>query len=321
MEALFARNLYARNLHARNLYARNLRVGRMSRHWSGAVTVLVAVALTAVGLPAPAQAATVWGGTFSYAFAENASPVLDKSTLVRFGVSEPLNAAVIHMNDEKGAFLAECSQGSECSWLANPGPGETKTYTALLRVQRDGHWVDVATRSVSVTDPGWPGNFASASADNASPVLDQSTYVRFGVSEPLNAAYIHVNDELGAIVADCSQGLECDIPSNPSPGQTKTYTARLRVYLNGQWVERSGRVFRSPIRVGRARSRRTRPIPVLYRRTLKRGSTSRRLHRRTTAIKVYVDGVLKAHATGQEMRRAAPTLRSVRNRYMWCEPT
>ena len=276
-------------------------------HIRRGIGVLAAVLLLMSVAPQPsalADTAAEWQGSFTAAYADPAVVGLDQWSAVRFVVSQPLqngvSAAWVVIRDAKGVAVTSCNSGTECVWNFNPAPGATETFTAQLSTARNGQSVVIDTAGpVSVTDIGWSGDFSYARADNPSPAVDVATYVRFGVTEPLDLAYLHVNDEMGAIVADCSQGVECVIPVNPSSGEVKTYTATLRVYLDGHWVDRSTRsvTVTDPGWTGTISPDTSNPGFV-------QANTQAWFHFTTTAppysttINVYVDGALQASCGG-----------------------
>jgi len=213
------------------------RVGRVL------IAAILIVALQAVSFGSASATTKVgWTGGFTGAYATNPTPVLNMATSVIFTVSRNLNdpsthGAEIRIFEGSGTWLKTCNTLAVCSVSSNPAPGATKTYYAQLRVWRDGVWVNYATSpTVTVTDPGWNGEFTQAYATNPMPVLNMATSVIFEVDSVLNSAEIRIFEGSGTWLKTCNTLAVCSVSSNPAPGATKTYYAQLRVWRDGVWV-------------------------------------------------------------------------------------
>jgi hypothetical protein len=169
-----------------------------------------------------------WTGSFTSSYAANPTPVLNASTGVWFTVSADLSQALVRIFDGTGSQLKQCTSGSTCSVSSNPGPGYTLTYRAELWAWRDGVLMQLATSPlVTVTDPGWTGDFTEVYAANPLSVGSASTGVFFQVTPDLSAGSMKVYDTLGTYITTCYAGPSCSISSNPAPGTSRAYYAEI----------------------------------------------------------------------------------------------
>ncbi len=177
-----------------------------------------------------------WNGVFEYATVDDASPVLGASTTVRFGVSPELKDARIQIY-RGDSYVRGCTGGSECAVGANPPSGVSETYRAKLMVVRDGEWVDYAwSDTVTVTDPGWNGEFIEETVSSSKLVSGDTATATFGIDEPLSSgALIRIVDDSGDVRVTCSAdgATSCSTSVTPAEGATVSLHAEAVVQLAG----------------------------------------------------------------------------------------
>lgn len=177
---------------------------------------------------------------FTAAYTDNPTPVLSERATIVFELEVPMNQvpSEVHITDQLGNSYGGCGAKTQhpdrCTSSVNPPPGQTMTYTAHLTAQGADGWFDVATASVTVTDPGWSGSLSVAAPTTSFHESGELVSGLFQVTRPLESALLDVYFD-GVYHHSCSSSDKCGFSLRLGEGEIRTISAK--VYALGVSVE------------------------------------------------------------------------------------